>query len=121
MSHRSVGFSLVEICGVTAVVGVVTAAALTLVPSWLDNAHQTASTTSLVALLRDTQQRAVADGRTMCVDLDLAARAWSVRRGVCAADRDGITFFADGSATPGSFVLGSDILTVGSSGSAAVS
>lgn len=118
---RAAGFSLVEICGATAVLGVVTAVALSMVPSWLDGARQTATTTSLVSTLRDTQQRAVTDGRSMCVDLDLSARTWSVVRGSCEPDRDGVTYFADGSATPKSFRLGPDTVNVDSSGSPRVS
>lgn len=114
---RAVGISLVEVCGATAVLGVVTAAALAMVPSWLDGARQSATTTSLVSILKDTQQRAASEGRPMCVDLDLAAQTWSVLRGACESGRDGVTFLADGSATPGTFRLGPDTVTVSSSGS----
>ncbi len=110
------GVSLVEVCGATAVVGAVTAIALTMVPSWLDDARQDAATTSLTSVLKVAQQRAVGEGRAMCVELDLPAQTWSVKRGQCDPAREGVTFFANGSATPKTMRLGADNVTVDASG-----
>jgi hypothetical protein len=98
---------------VVATLGVLTVAVVAAVPRWTGEAHRTVTVTSLQLLLRDAQQRAIGDGHSMCVD----ARTWTVLRGACGPERDGVTFFADGTATPGAFQVGLDTVAVDSSGS----
>lgn len=113
---RAAGLSLVEVCGATVVVGLVTAVALSTVPRWLDSAEQSATTTSLTSVLQDTQRRAVGEGKAMCVAVDQPAQTWTVVTGRCRPPRDGVTFFGDGTATPRTVQLGADMIAVDSSG-----
>ncbi len=111
-SASAVGIGLVDVCMAVATVGVLTGAVLAAVPRWTGGADEVADRTGLELLLRDVQQQAVGDGRTLCVEA--ATRA--VLPGECAADRAGVTFFADGSATSGTFRAGPDIVTLDGSG-----
>lgn len=113
---RAAGLSLIEVCGVTVVVGVVTAVALTAVPGWLDGARRDAATSSVSVVLKDAQRRAVTEGRAMCVDVNPPAQTWAVTSGRCRPGREGVTFFADGSATPRTLHVGRDTLTVDAAG-----
>lgn len=111
------GIGLVDVCVAVATVGVLTVAVAAALPRWMEGAHQSAEVTSLQRLLRDTQHEAIVEGRPRCVE----ARTLIVRRGACGPQREGVTFFADGSATPGTFPVGSDTVTVDSSGSTSIS
>ena len=113
---RAAGLSLIEVCGATVVVGVVSAVALSAVPAWLDGARRNATTSSVLAVLTDAQRRAVTDGRPMCVEVNRPPETWSVAAGRCRPDREGVTFFADGSATPKTVHVGRDTLTVDATG-----
>jgi len=127
------GFTLIEVCWAMAIFGVVAGIAVTSLHRWMGGAQQTATTSSLEALLRETQQRAVTEGRSICVDFDLTAQSWTVLRGVCgtagqvalqgpirpegaarvasaafvtgASTLDGVTFYARGTATPGTLTV----------------
>ena len=116
-SRTAAGIGLVDVCAVVATVGVLTVAVVAAVPRWTGGAQQRATVTSLQLLLRDAQHQAIEERRPLCVD----AGTWTVAPGRCGSERDGVTFFADGSAIPGTFRVGPDILTVDSSGSSGVS
>ena len=104
------GIGMVDVCAAVATVGALTVAVLAAVPRWTGGAEQIADRTSLELLLRDVQHQAVGEGRTLCVD----AGTRTVLPGEC--DGDGVTFFADGSATPWTFQVGSESLIVDESG-----
>lgn len=103
---------MVDVCVVAGTLGVLTAAVLAAVPRWTGSAEQIAGTAALELVLRDAQQRALSEGRPLCVD----AVTWAVEPGECGAGNNGATFFADGSATPTTFRVGTDIVTLDASG-----
>jgi prepilin-type N-terminal cleavage/methylation domain-containing protein len=126
---RADGFTLVEMCFTMAVFGVLVAAGSTSMLHWTVVHRQKSTVAGLDALFRETQQRAVTEGRPMCVDFDLTAQTWAVYRGACAdatrvrlfgplrpdtdvriqsasfddggTARAGVTFLPRGTATPG--------------------
>ncbi|WP_019874594.1 GspH/FimT family pseudopilin [Sporichthya polymorpha] len=132
-SGSAAGFTLVELCSSLMIFGILSAIGVTTLHSWTAGSRHTATTSALEALLRQTQQRAVTEGRTLCIDFDLAAQSWSVLRGSCtgtgqvlidgpirvedgvriasatfaagASTIDGITFYPRGTATPGSITI----------------
>jgi hypothetical protein len=75
-----------------------------------------ATVAALQRLLRDTQQAAIGEGWPHCV----VAGTWRVLREPCGP-RDGVTFFADGSATPRTLRVGPDTVRVDPTGSTATS
>ncbi|GAA0635554.1 hypothetical protein GCM10009547_44630 [Sporichthya brevicatena] len=132
-SDSAAGFTLVELCSSLMIFGILAGVGVTALHSWTAGSRQTATTSALEALLRQTQQRAVTEGRTLCIDFDLATQNWSVLRGPCtgtgqvlidgpmrvedgvritaasfatgAATLDGVTFYPRGTATPGSITI----------------
>ena len=92
--------------------GVLTVAVLAAVPRWTGDAEQFADTTSLELVLRGAHHRAVAEGHPLCVD----AATRTAAPGECGPARGGVTFFPDGSATPGVFRVGSELARVDESG-----
>lgn len=113
----ALGISLVDVCAAVATVGVMMVLLAVAVPRWTDSARNHADVTSLQRLLRDAQQEAIDEGRPRCVE----DQTWKVLRGACGGGRGGVTFFADGSATPRTLSVGPDTLTVDPSGSTAIS
>lgn len=110
------GIGLVDVCVAVATVGVLTVGVVAAVPRWADGASQRAEVQSLQRLLREAQQEAIGEGRPRCVE----TATLIVRRGACGPDREGVTFFGDGAATPRAIPVGSDTLTVDSSGSTSI-
>ena len=127
------GFTLVELCWTMAIFAIVAATGVVSLHGWQAGSRQTATTSSLEALFREVQQRAVTEGRTLCVDFDLPAQSWSVLRGACgssgqvlmqgplrpesgtrvdsasfaagASTVDAATFYPRGTATPGTLTV----------------
>jgi prepilin-type N-terminal cleavage/methylation domain-containing protein len=127
------GFTLIELCAAMSIFGILAAISVNSLHGWMAASRQTATTSSLEALLRETQQRAVTEGRTLCVDFDLGTQTWAVLRGTCgtsgqvslqgplrpesgvrvtsaafatgATTLDGVTFFPRGTAAPGSLTV----------------
>ncbi|HUR74274.1 MAG TPA: hypothetical protein VMZ00_08355 [Sporichthya sp.] len=113
--------NLVSVCAAVATLGVLTVLVAEAVPRWTGSAEQAADLTSLQLLLRETQQRALGDGRSMCVRFDPTTEGWSVLSRGCPDGGGGVTFFRDGSATPATLPVGVDTVTVDSSGHVTVS
>jgi Tfp pilus assembly protein FimT len=129
----AVGFTLVEVCFAMAVFSTMAAIGVNSLHRWNSGTQQTATRSSLEALLRETQQRAVTEGRTLCVNFDLATQGWSVLRGACGtagqvrlqgpirpdngiriatasfttgpSTLSGVTFYPRGTATPGTVTI----------------
>lgn len=104
--------NLVGICLAAATVGVLTAVVSSAAPRWTAEAQNRAEIVELQMVLRDAQQRAVAEGRPTCVPFATSGATWHARPGPCGTDVEGVTFFPDGSATPGTFRLSTASLTV---------
>ena len=127
------GFTLVELAWTTTIFGIVAAIGVVSLHGWVAGSRHTATTSSLEALFRQTQQRAVTEGRTLCIDFDLTAQSWSVLRGACGtagqvtlqgplrpedgtrinsvsfaaggSTVDAVTFYPRGTATPGTLTI----------------
>lgn len=83
---RAAGISLVEVCLGVGVVGVVTAVALTSFDGLVASGSESADEVAIEVLLRDAQQRAVAEGRAMCVDVDRESRTYALVKGACDSE-----------------------------------
>jgi prepilin-type N-terminal cleavage/methylation domain-containing protein len=133
-AHPAAGFTLLELCATLAVFSVLAGVAVMPMHRWIAGERQGSTTAALIALLRETQQRAVTEGRSLCVEFDLSAQTWSVLRGACESPErvpiegpmrpepgvrlasagftaggrsgSGVTFFPRGTATPGSVAVG---------------
>jgi type II secretion system protein H len=85
MSHpqRDSGFTLIELLVVISLMGVMMAIAVTGWNSWARASEHKGAARELQSVLRQTQQRAVTEGQTMCVDFDVASNSYWVTEGVC--------------------------------------
>lgn len=127
------GFTLVEMCWAMAIFFILAAIAVGPMTRWVAGERQGSTSSALTALLRETQQRAVTEGRAMCVDFDITAQTYAVLRGTCGtvgavtlqgpirpdtgvrvdsavfstggSTADGVTFYPRGTATPGSLTV----------------
>lgn len=77
------GFTLVEVCWVTVIAGIVATTAVTRLQGWTDAHDHSGTAAQIQGLLREAQQKAVTEGRPMCVDFDIPAQAYSLYRGTC--------------------------------------
>ena len=77
------GFTLVEMCFATLVFGVLAATATVELKGWADAHDQSGTAAEIQAVMRETQQKAVTEGRSMCVDFSTSAQTYSVYRGSC--------------------------------------
>lgn len=82
-SPSDAGFTLLELLTALTVFGIVAATALTGLRSWTASLDQRGGAQAIVAELRRTQQEAVSQGRSMCMDFDVAGGAYTVYRGTC--------------------------------------
>ncbi|GAA0635562.1 hypothetical protein GCM10009547_44640 [Sporichthya brevicatena] len=91
--------NLVGICLAAATVGTLTAVVASAAPRWTADAQDRADVAERQLVLRDAQQRAVAEDGPMCVER--TAGRWAVRAAECTADSAGTTVFPDGTVSPG--------------------
>ena len=124
------GYTLVELLVVIALMGVMMAIAVGGWSLWSRASEPSGTARELQSLLRSTHQRAITEGTAMCVLFDPAGTGYTVYRGTCEASTKvkvqgplptngelvriqsptftgttattGVTFFARGTATPGS-------------------
>lgn len=124
---RDHGFTLIEVIVAIGLACTLMAFAVAGYHRWSAGSQQSGTARELQSLLRNTQQRAVTEGTAMCVLFDTAADSYRVLEGTCAAPGDqlegpfetadarvelasplfasgaaGVTFFARGTASPGS-------------------
>lgn len=80
---RDSGFTLIEVLVTTALLGVLMTFAVSGWSSWARSSEHTGTAEAIESVMRQTQQRAVTEGRSMCVLFDPAADRYSVFRGSC--------------------------------------
>lgn len=133
---RDSGYTLVEVLVAVVLLGVLMAMAVGAWSSWARAHEQSGTARELQSLLRSTHQRAITEGNAMCVQFDTLANQYTVYRGVCADPgreellgpyetdggqvrlaspaftgstvTSGVTFFARGTATPGTVTVTRD-------------
>ena len=77
------GFTLFEVMCAVLIFGILSAAAVTSLRGWSEAHDQSGTAAEIQAVMRETQQRAVTEGRNMCVDFSVGAQTYSVYRGAC--------------------------------------
>ena len=80
---RDGGFTLIELLVTMSLMGIVMAIAVSGYSSWSKASQQSGAAHELQSLLRNTQQRAVTEGQSMCVRFDTVANTYAVLRGRC--------------------------------------
>jgi prepilin-type N-terminal cleavage/methylation domain-containing protein len=77
------GFTLLELICVLAVFGVLAAISVGGLRQWAQAHEESGTAAGIQSVLRETQQRAVTEGRSMCVNFNVAAQTYSIYRGAC--------------------------------------
>lgn len=85
MSHpdRDSGFTLVEVMVAISLVGIMMAIAVGGFRSWADASAHQGTARELQSVMRQAQQRAVTEGRAMCVDFNIPANEYNLYLGAC--------------------------------------
>jgi type II secretion system protein H len=128
--RRDAGFTLIEVLVTTSLLGLMMAIAISGWSSWAKSSAHSGVAQEIESMMRQTQQQAVTEGRAMCVLFAPSANTYTVYRGVCgeagivrvlgpvesgsrdvriaspvftstAATPAGATFYARGTASPG--------------------
>lgn len=81
--HRDQGFTMIELLVTISLMGTMMAIAVGGYSSWAKASGQSGAAQELQSIMRQTQQRAVTEGRAMCVLFDLPATEYTVYRGAC--------------------------------------
>lgn len=124
------GFTLIELCWTMAIFAIVAGAGVAPLHNWAAAERMRSTSSEIEAVLRETQQRSITEGRMLCIDFDLSTQSWTVFRGSCGSaglvriegpirpsdgvriaaavftyaggtTRSGITFYPRGTASPG--------------------
>jgi prepilin-type N-terminal cleavage/methylation domain-containing protein len=77
------GFTLVEICWAMAIFGILAAVSVGGLRGWTQAREHSGTAVAVQSLLREAQQRAVTEGRAICVNFDVAAQVYDMYRGSC--------------------------------------
>ena len=87
MSHppRDGGFTLIELLVTMSVMGIMMAIAVSGWSSWAKASEQSGTAREFQSFLRNTQQRAVTEGRSLCVVVDMGSRQYASYYGACGA------------------------------------
>ena len=86
MSHpqRDSGFTLIELLVTMSLMGMLMAIAVGGWSSWAKASAHSGAAREIQSAMRQAQQQAVTEGRSMCFWLDDAADTYTVYRGVCS-------------------------------------
>ena len=127
---RDAGYTLIEVMVTISLLGVLMAISVIGFDHWSAASQQAGTAREVQTLMRQAQQRAITEGRAMCVSFDTSADSYTLYRGACddtakqkvngpfetdggqvqleapvftgTSTPTGVTFFARGTATPGS-------------------
>ena len=77
------GFTLVELCWTMAIFGVLAAISVGGFRGWTQAREHSGTAVAVQSLLREAQQRAVTEGRAMCVNFDVGTQTYEMYRGAC--------------------------------------
>ena len=80
---RDAGFTLIEVMVTIMLFGIVVAIAVNGSRSWSLAHEQSGTARTLQSVLRQAQQRAVTEGKAVCVTFDVASDSYTVFRGAC--------------------------------------
>lgn len=85
MSHppRDSGFTLIEVMTTLALLGILAAISVSGWSSWAKASAHSGAAREIQSAMRQAQQRAVTEGRAMCVWFDDAADTYTIYRGRC--------------------------------------
>lgn len=82
---RDSGFTLIETLVVISLMGALMAILVSGWSGWSRASEHKGAARELQSVLRQTQQRAVTAGESLCVAFDIADNSYTVRRGTCPA------------------------------------
>jgi prepilin-type N-terminal cleavage/methylation domain-containing protein len=77
------GFTLIELCVAMLIFSVMAALAVYPLRTWMAGERQGSTTSAVEAALREAQQRAITEGRSMCVSFNLGTQTYTFLRGAC--------------------------------------
>jgi prepilin-type N-terminal cleavage/methylation domain-containing protein len=77
------GFTLIEVMWTMVVFSVLAGIAVSGLRSWTKAHEHSGTAAGIQSVLREAQQRAVTEGRSMCVDFDVAAQTYAMYRSTC--------------------------------------
>jgi type II secretion system protein H len=77
---RNAGFTMIEVMVTIVLVGIMMAIAVGGYRSWAFAHQQSGTARTLQSVLRQSQQRAVTEGRSVCVEFNTAANTYTVYR-----------------------------------------
>ena len=77
------GFTLVEVMWTILIFSIISGIAVTSLRGWTKAHEHSGTAASIQSVLREAQQRAVTEGRSTCVDFDVAAQTYAMYRGAC--------------------------------------
>lgn len=80
---RDQGFTMIELLVTISLLGMMMAIAISGWSSWSKASGHSGAAQELQSVMRQTHQRAVTEGRAMCVLFDLPANEYTVFRGAC--------------------------------------
>lgn len=81
--HGDAGFTMLELTCVMAVIGVLATMSVGGLRGWAQAREHAGSASVIQSVLREAQQRAVTEGRAICVDFAVALQTYTVYRAAC--------------------------------------
>ena len=80
---RDRGFTLIEVLVTVSLMGLLMGFAVSGWSSWAQASEHSGTARELQSVLRQAHQRAITEGRAICVDFDVAGNRYTMFRGAC--------------------------------------